>query len=610
MSKPAFDPSKPFEPAGKGRPAFDPSRPFQATEAPGRLEAFGRGAAQGVTFGLGDELWGGIRAIGDSLPVALGGDGREELGFLDHYRRNRDETRANNKKAEDAHGGYYLAGNLAGGIATVPLIPGAQLGAGAKLAQLAKAGAKVGAIGGAAGGFGASDTDLTTLDQREIGQAGLDTLSGAVLGGSIGGAAPVVGRGLSKGLDALKRVAKGGYVTPTPEAGRLAAEGVDLTLGRMDPSSTFGKVEELASNGVLGGSLKGARDRTAATARDALLRKAGAPGAAPPTRGAPLSSQIDEVAAGYGQLYDDALDGVRLQPEQYMGKGKWRGLLTDQSLEGSAKTKGALELAAAAKDIDASPSVRRRALSWLENEAQSLAPTKSGPNAGTVEAKSVHALRTRLRDKIRNLGDEGDDRQLREIYERAEDFTSELLEGQLPPKQAAALRTADAGYRNVKALRHLEKGRAFVTQEFTPDQLLNSIKKTGATPELEALARDAHSVLNATYQPTGIQVAATEALPILKRAGPLWAAIANSSKGVRAHALGQGSLPAWANAPIRAAQGVGAGARALTGERSQAALIRALSLARDRRMAPTDAAPLRRLLGKRPEDDDGELAGR
>ena len=35
--------------------------------------------------------------------------------------------------------------------------------------------------------------------------------------------------------------------------------------------------------------------------------------------------QIDEIGAGFTRGYDDVLGGVRLQPDKYLGKGKWRG---------------------------------------------------------------------------------------------------------------------------------------------------------------------------------------------------------------------------------------------------------------------------------------------
>lgn len=564
-------------------------------EEPSRAESFGRGAAQGLTFDFGDEITGGIQALGQKfLPESLGGGGEQakQKGFLDLYRESRDAERQANDKAEAAHRGYYLGGNVAGGLATIPLMPGA--GTGKTLWQLTKAGAKTGALVAGATGLGASRAELTPdkITPESALQAIADTGMPAIAGGFLGGALPLVGTVAGKGASLLRKLRKGGYVTPTPEAQRLMSEGVDLTLGRMQPDSTLGRVEELASNQASGGSLASARQRTAASARDVLIKKARAPGANPPTAGTPVGGQLDELANGYSDLYASAIDGERLSPESYIGKGKWRGLMTDENLKGAAKTKGAFELAAGARDIDASPAVRERALSWLQNQAESLAPTKSGANAGTVEAKSIQALRTRLRDKIRSLGQEGDDRQLREIYGRAEESVSELLEGQLSPEKAEALRAADASYRNLLSVRDAAD-KAFVNnQEFTPGQLLMAIRKRGATPELEGLARDAHSVLNATYPLNGVQVAANEAIPLLKRAGPAWVSLANASPTLKAHALGQGQLPGLAKTALGATELTARGLDAMSSEPSRIALIRALALARARGRQPPAAEML------------------
>ncbi len=503
------------------------------------MTALGRGAAQGATFGFADEINGLVQALGTKyLPESMGGGGEQAQArsIADLYRQNRDVFRRENQAASDQQGGLYLLGNVAGGLPAGIAMGGG--GGGATLRSLMGSGAKAGLSQGAAYGAGASNADVLGGDVAGFLK---DAAALGLAGGAIGGAAPVVGTGLGwlgrNVVAPVGRFIRGGYVTPTPEAQRLTAQGVNLTLGQMDPKSAFGRIEELASNGVMGGSLNAARQEAANSARDALIARAGAPGVAPPTRGLPVGQQLDELRAGYGQLYDQALEGAKLNPDVYLGQGKWRGLMTDEAMTGSAKVKGAFELAAGARNIDASPAVRRRALEWLADKAKSLNPTKSGPNAGTVDARSIHSLRTQLRDKIRGLGDEGDDRNLREIYGRAEEFVTELLEGQLPAEKAGMLRAADSSYRNLLSVEDAAR-RAFVqNEEFTPAQLLQAIRSKGATPELRGLARDAQGVLSARYPPTGLQVAANESIWGLKKIGPAWAALANASPALRAHAL-------------------------------------------------------------------------
>lgn len=561
-------------------------------DAEGKAEAFGRGAVQGATLGLGDESTGLFQALADRFPSMrlnplafaahltsgrpvsefftdyLDEQEKRNAGrgqsFLDSYRQQRDDVRRGNEASEKAHGGMYLGGNLFGGAITAPLMGGS--GAGKTLGQLMLQGAKVGAATGAAYGFGSSKADLTSGRLEDWLQAAGDTALGGAGGAALGVAAPpvvsalgYVGRNVVS--PALKYL-RGGFIEPTPAAQRLMSQGAELSLGQMRPDSTFGRVEELAASAP-GTPLSAVREKSAGSVRDLLLKAASAPGAKAPVAGAPVADQLEQLRAGFGQIYNQALDGAMLEPEKYLGSGKWRGLLTDPEMVGTAKTKGAFELAAGAKDIDASPDVRARALDWLTDKAQQLVPIKSGPNAGKVEARSIQALRTQLRDKLRSLGAEGDDRSLREIYGRAEEFVSELLEGQLPPDRAAMLKGADATYKNLLAVQDAANGRAFAgqDQEFTPTQLLQAIRTRGSTPALESVARDAQSVLAARYPPTGLQQAALSSVPGLKWIGPIGTTAFNTSPALKQHALRplwQAGLPAKTLAALgQAIEGAG-----------------------------------------------------
>lgn len=206
--------------------------PVKRRDEPGELEALGRGAVQGATLGFGDELWGGLRAIGDSLPAALGGDeGGAGLidGWGERYRRNRDEVRSNNRAAEDAHGNYYLAGNVLGGLA-LP-IPGgaARSGAMAGVKALRALGASrraalmggrllsttgIGAGLGSAAGLGASEADTF-----------IGNLGDAARGGAFGAAGGLVAGGLGEGVRALNSRAGRGVASAKADAvAKKAAE--------------------------------------------------------------------------------------------------------------------------------------------------------------------------------------------------------------------------------------------------------------------------------------------------------------------------------------------------------------------------------------------------
>lgn len=541
--KPKFDPTKPFT---ASKPAFDPSKPVDAppsaSVSPPPLGAMTTGA---INYGN----WAGFNVTSPAAAALMAmGDVRADktgtANFGDAYRRNLGFIDQSLQAGEEAHPlakwlgrGLGVATSVGVGALTGPVMaaargaPAAAAAAPATLGTLMKEGAKFGMPAGALAGAGASreGTPWGVLKDAGI---------GGTLGGLFGAVAPPLVSSLGwvarNVAGPAVRYLRGGYVTPTPEAERLGQMGIKLTLGQMNPASPFGRIEELAANKVTGGSLAAARQASNSQTRDALLKLAGAPSAAPPVAGAPVAQQLDELATGFANAYDDALAGAKLWPEKYLGKGKWKGLLSGPN---TTQGKGAFEVAAAAKDIDASPAVRERALAWLTDKAESLAPRQSGPDAGRVDAKSIQALRTQLRDKIRGLGQEGEDRQLREIFGRAEEFVTELLEGQLPADKTSALRATDAAYRNLLAVRDAAK-RAFVqNEEFTPAQLLQAIRSRGASPELESAARDAQAVLSAKYPLTGIQVAANESIPLLNKVGPGWAAFANASPWWQRHAL-------------------------------------------------------------------------
>lgn len=201
--------------------------PAQAPEATGgALETAGdtlRGAAQGVTFGLADELAGSIGAAGEVL------SGQTELqNALEAYRRQRDESRAAYKAAEERSPTAFTTGNILGGIATA--IPTAGLGAAAQGAGLAArlgSAAKVGAAAGGVAGLGTSEADLT---QGDIGGVAADVASGI-------GTGAVFGVGTQGGMELVKGGAKiGGKVldaikdTETAQTFAKGYENPQLTL--------------------------------------------------------------------------------------------------------------------------------------------------------------------------------------------------------------------------------------------------------------------------------------------------------------------------------------------------------------------------------------------
>lgn len=148
--------------------------------------AAARGALQGASLGFADEGIGAGQALFDK---ATGSD----KALIDLYAKYRDQSRANNVKAQQEHPAAYGAGNLVGGLATSALLPGSMAGL----------------VGqGAAMGLGNSNAN-------NIKDLAKDTATGAATGYVIGAG----GKGLAKLGEYLKgmpdAVREGSYAQPT-----------------------------------------------------------------------------------------------------------------------------------------------------------------------------------------------------------------------------------------------------------------------------------------------------------------------------------------------------------------------------------------------------------
>jgi hypothetical protein len=171
------------DPTGTGQPAPqqpDKVAPYglsgmvtgQQQPQTGSVESIGRGLLQGATLNFSDEITGAIESLFSSKT----------------YEQARDESRANNSQARQAHPFLYGGGELAAGIGTA-FVPGLNV---AKGASLGKSIAGM-AAQGAASGLGSSDASLVGAN-RDIAGAAKDTAKGAVIGGVIGGVAHGIGR--------------------------------------------------------------------------------------------------------------------------------------------------------------------------------------------------------------------------------------------------------------------------------------------------------------------------------------------------------------------------------------------------------------------------------
>lgn len=218
-----------------------------------KLESALRGAEQGSSFGLYDELAGGLSGAGRALGIKNLGGRLSDIGLaeggptlnpeelLNAYRATRDTERTRAETAAKANPYTTAAAGLAGGLA-VPMGPlGSLFGTAAKGAPLAAKvamGAKNAIVPGAIAGAGLSNADLT---EGDIGGLAADTAAGGVGGAVIGGALPMAGAALSKGKEMITEGAKAagrkvmssaeGILPETPLEiyKRMLNEGVDVT---------------------------------------------------------------------------------------------------------------------------------------------------------------------------------------------------------------------------------------------------------------------------------------------------------------------------------------------------------------------------------------------
>lgn len=186
-----------------------------AASAPSRGRSGLLGAWQGATFNFGDEIASGINAGIDYVT------GQAPDGIGAAYDSRLADARRQMQEAERANPGTFLAGQVGGGLLTVPLTP-MKAGVAGGLAT----GAAYGALAGAGAGEGAAG---------RLTGAGV----GAGVGGALGAAAPVVMGGIgaaARGAGNAFTNATGivrGAINPEAEAGRRVASALarDAKIG-------------------------------------------------------------------------------------------------------------------------------------------------------------------------------------------------------------------------------------------------------------------------------------------------------------------------------------------------------------------------------------------
>lgn len=148
MSKPKFDPSKPFEAVEESKPKFDPSKPF---EVPGAIEEkspyalgdFAQSTLHGVTMGAAP-FAGGIGAGLANMFV----EPDENMGVIDRFQKGFSEGKqrviGEEKDLATRNPTAAVTGQVGGALLTAPLTIARGVGTGAKLLNAGRTGAVLG----------------------------------------------------------------------------------------------------------------------------------------------------------------------------------------------------------------------------------------------------------------------------------------------------------------------------------------------------------------------------------------------------------------------------------------------------------------------------------
>jgi len=196
------------------------------------LEAAGRGAIQGATFGFGDEIYAGAVGAYDALK---GGS------FSDTYNRELGDVRAANERARQSNPIPFIGGELVGGMA-LPLGALGTAARGATLAQRSMQSAKTGAALGGVYGFGtAQGGEGSIIDQA--GNRAIAAIPGVVGGAAVGAVAPAA---VDLASAALKPVSNAVRAFANPSS--VAESKVIEALARDAPELAPSRAVEMAQD--------------------------------------------------------------------------------------------------------------------------------------------------------------------------------------------------------------------------------------------------------------------------------------------------------------------------------------------------------------------------
>lgn len=365
-----------------GAPKATASQPETQQEAPST--SFGVGGLDAASFGFSDEIAGGIDAA-TTAARKFAGVPTEYTSPAEAYKATRDDWRKFSKAAQQ-NKGSYLAGSLAGGLATAKAVPA--MGAGVIGKFVAP-----GAVMGAASGLGRSEADTA-------GGMAKDTATGAAIGGAlsglIGGASGAVANSetLKKLSALLTDKAKTRWVkTLNPRATDLRRE---MGFKTGDELAAFEKAKELAWL---------ARQR-------GQLRAFDSPASADKRLAAYVADQAKQQTDALGAM-EAAAPGARVQfgrvPERLAAKLEAEAV---GDIENSAKLQGLPHIRALLEKVAGDRPSMRLSEAWAQKQALGRLgydPTQIGRAQAMVGRDAERIVREEIAATMRAAAEDSPD---------------------------------------------------------------------------------------------------------------------------------------------------------------------------------------------------------
>jgi|GEM_PF-7078790 len=432
-------------------------------------------------------------------------------------------------------------GKIGYGVGTVaPFIAGGgaldALGIAGKAAQAANALGTVGKIATSApvrlAAQGAMQGALTPTTGD--GQFGRNVLTGATVGGALGGAGSAVGA-LGSQVGKLGDYIRGGTSADVAsKIGRLEQAGIPVSAADISPM--YGGVADRIGKLPLVGLADGRKAQGQALAQ-ALASRVG-------ENASTIDSDLIKSAQNnIGQRFDNALQGVQVQPSS--------AFTTD--LNNSLSQYNASNL----------PSLRDPMVNTVISDLKNLAA------AGNVDAQQLQNIRASIGRKIASPAVDGNTKQvLGSVMDSIDNELTNASANGMTPAQAAQYMQARDQWRHLQTLENLVRSTND-TGTFTPRQLASAIKtgnraafERGNAPyqdlvtdflslkgkplsQVENQAIGTGEALMALNNPTGLAKGAAIGIPLQKL-------ITSTNPAVRNALLGMSNVPGFVATSINA----------------------------------------------------------